>query len=106
MSVLLPHLATANRVLKPKKINSNFMEISNKPITSISIVGMIVAVLTDLTLRGVSVPPPVKPNIVFVLVDDWGFAGVFYHNLFSKTPNFYDLEVDGVCIQQHYNIMC
>ena len=35
------------------------------------------ALLMAISLSGaISVDPPVKPNIVFVLVDDWGFAEV------------------------------
>ena len=50
----------------------------------------------------VSVPPPVKPNIVFVLVDDWGFAEVGFRNPRVKTPNFGDLAKTGLVLNRHY----
>ena len=49
-----------------------------------------------------SVPSPVKPNIVFVLVDDWGFADVGFHNPKVKSPNFDDLAKTGLILNRHY----
>ena len=60
---------------------------------------------SDLPLRGVSVPPPVKPNIVFVLVDDWGFAEVGFRNPKIKSPNFDDLAKTGLVLNRHYVYM-
>ena len=61
------------------------------------------AVLTVISLSGaVSVPPPVKPNIVFVLVDDWGFAEVGFRNPKLKTPNFDELAKTGLLLNRHY----
>ena len=65
---------------------------------------VIVALLISLS-GAVSVPPPVKPNIVFVLVDDWGFADVLFHSPYLKTPNFYELELTGVYLDRHYVYM-
>ena len=57
----------------------------------LSIQSKLVALLTVISLSvAVKVPPPVKPNIVFVLVDDWGFAEVGFRNPKLKTPNFDD----------------
>ena len=43
-----------------------------------------------------------KPNIVFVLVDDWGFADVGYYNPDIKTPNFDMLAKTGLILNRHY----
>ena len=43
-----------------------------------------------------------KPNIVFVLVDDWGFADVGFHNPDIKTPNFDMLAKTGLILNRHY----
>ena len=62
-----------------------------------------VALLTVISLSvAVSVPRPVKPNIVFVLVDDWGFAEVGFRNPKIKTPNFDDLAKTGLVLNRHY----
>ena len=62
-----------------------------------------VALLTLISLSvAASVPPPVKPNIVFVLVDDWGFAEVGFRNPKIKTPNFDDLAKTGLVLDRHY----
>ena len=61
------------------------------------------ALLTVISLSGaVSVPPPVKPNIVFVLVDDWGFAEVGFRNPKLKTPHFDELAKTGLLLNRHY----
>ena len=62
-----------------------------------------VALLTVISLSGaVSVPPPVKPNIVFVLVDDWGFSEVGFRNPGIKSPNFDELAKTGLVLNRHY----
>ena len=64
------------------------------------------ALLTVISLSvAVSVPPPVKPNIVFVLVDDWGFSEVGFRNPKVKTPNFDDLAKTGLVLNRHYVYM-
>ena len=66
----------------------------------------LVALLTVITLPGaVSVPPPVKPNIVFVLVDDWGFSEVGFRNPKIKSPNFDELVKTGLLLNRHYVYM-
>ena len=39
-----------------------------------------------------------KPNIVFVLFDDWGFADVGFRNPDIKTPNFDMLAKSGLVL--------
>ena len=53
----------------------------------------------------VKVPPPVKPNIVFVLVDDWGFSDVGFKNPKVISPNFDDLAKTGLVLNRHYVYM-
>ena len=66
----------------------------------------LVALLTVISLSvAVSVPPPVKPNIVFVLVDDWGFAEVGFRNPKIKSPNFDKLAKTGLVLNRHYVYM-
>ena len=47
-----------------------------------------------------------KPHIMFMLVDDWGWANVGYHrNGTDKevvTPNIDDLVKNGLELDQHY----
>uniref|UniRef100_A0A1X7VTI3 Sulfatase N-terminal domain-containing protein n=1 Tax=Amphimedon queenslandica TaxID=400682 RepID=A0A1X7VTI3_AMPQE len=45
---------------------------------------------------------PVPPNIVFVLVDDWGFADVSFRNPAIKSPNFQKLAETGLILDRHY----
>ena len=47
-------------------------------------------------------PAPDKPHIVFVLVDDWGYADVGFRNPAIKTPNFDELATSGVVLDRHY----
>ena len=53
----------------------------------------------------VKVPPPEKPNIVFVLVDDWGFSDVGFRNPKVISPNFDDLAKTGLVLNRHYVYM-
>ncbi len=43
-----------------------------------------------------------KPNIVFVLVDDWGHADVSFRNPAISTPSFQDLADNGLILNHHY----
>ena len=47
-----------------------------------------------------------KPHILFLMVDDWGWANVGYHrNPPTRevvTPNFDSLVKDGLELDQHY----
>ena len=47
-----------------------------------------------------------KPNIVFVLVDDWGYADVGFRNPAVKSPNFDDLANTGLLLDRHYVYRC
>ena len=65
-----------------------------------------VALLTVISLSGaMSAPPPKQPNIVFVLVDDWGFAEVGFRNPKIKSPNFDNLATTGLVLNRHYVYM-
>ena len=43
-----------------------------------------------------------KPNIVFALVDDWGYADVSFRNPAISTPNFQMLAKTGLILDRHY----
>ena len=43
-----------------------------------------------------------KPNIVFVLVDDWGYSDVGFRNPAILTPNFDALLKNGLLLDRHY----
>ncbi len=43
-----------------------------------------------------------KPNIVFVLVDDWGYADIGFRNPAIKSPNFDTLANTGLILDRHY----
>ena len=43
-----------------------------------------------------------KPHIVFVLVDDWGYADVSFRNPAIHSPNFQKLADTGLILGRHY----
>lgn len=43
-----------------------------------------------------------KSNLIFVLVDDWGYADVSFRNPAISTPNFQDLAENGLMLNRHY----
>ena len=43
-----------------------------------------------------------KPNIVFVLVDDWGYADVGFRNPAILSPNFDSIVKNGLVLDRHY----
>ena len=45
---------------------------------------------------------PTKPHIVFVLVDDWGYADVSFRNPAIYSPNFQMLAKTGLILDRHY----
>ena len=45
---------------------------------------------------------PTKPHIVFVLVDDWGYADVSFRNPAIYSPNFQKLAQTGLILDRHY----
>ena len=47
-------------------------------------------------------PVPVKPHIVFVFVDDWGYADVGLRNPSIKSPNFDMLINTDLLLDRHY----
>ena len=46
--------------------------------------------------------PGRKPHIVFVFVDDWGYADVGFRNPAIKSPNFDMLASTGLLLDRHY----
>ena len=48
---------------------------------------------------------PTKPNLIFVLVDDWGWASLGIHNPTNPevvTPNIDALIADGILLERNY----
>ncbi len=43
-----------------------------------------------------------KPNIVFVLVDDWGYSDVSFRNPAISSPHFQSLKDNGLLLNRHY----
>ncbi|XP_078593183.1 arylsulfatase B-like [Branchiostoma floridae x Branchiostoma japonicum] len=43
-----------------------------------------------------------KPNIVFILADDYGWNDIGYHGSFIKTPNLDRLASEGVKLENYY----
>ena len=43
-----------------------------------------------------------KPNLIFVLVDDWGYADVSFRNPAIVSPNFETLAKEGLILDRHY----
>ena len=52
---------------------------------------------------GTTLSLPFKPNIVFVLVDDWGYQDVGYRGSNMLTPNIDSLATSGVILDNHYS---
>ena len=45
---------------------------------------------------------PSRPNILYILADDLGYADVSWNNPFMKTPNLEALARKGVILDQFY----
>lgn len=62
--------------------------------------------LVTLLCMGTTISADSKPHIVFVMVDDWGWANVGYHRdpptTEVVTPNFDNLVKQGLELDQHY----
>lgn len=59
----------------------------------------LIAVLIS-AVRGASTAS--KPHIVFVLVDDWGYADISFRNPAIHSPNFKNLTDTGLILGRHY----
>ena len=59
-----------------------------------------------LATSGLATPTQTKPHLVFMLVDDWGWANVGYHRSPPTpevvTPNIDNLVKEGLELDQHY----
>jgi len=53
-------------------------------------------------LKGLSLSRKKQPNIIFILIDDLGWADVGYHDSDIMTPNIDRLAITGMQLQQHY----
>ncbi len=53
-------------------------------------------------LQSIDAATASKPNIVMVVVDDWGYADVGFRNPNIVTPNFQDLVKQGLILDRHY----
>ena len=53
-------------------------------------------------VSAVHVPQATKPHIVFVFVDDWGYADVGFRNPAVKSPNFDMLAKTGLLLDRQY----
>eukprot|EP00117_Sycon_ciliatum_P046160 scpid70267/ scgid33095/ Arylsulfatase J len=62
----------------------------------------LLAVFALVSLVASEAPQASKPNIVFVLVDDWGYADVGFRNPAIKSPMFDELKSTGVLLDRHY----
>ncbi|XP_071965862.1 arylsulfatase J-like isoform X2 [Antedon mediterranea] len=54
------------------------------------------------TRRNVEVVPVVKPNIVLIVADDYGFHDIGYHGSKIKTPTLDKLAEEGVKLEKYY----
>ena len=63
------------------------------------------AVVSFLAVSVLMVTGETKPHLMFMLVDDWGWANVGYHNTSNMeivTPNINALVKEGLELNQHY----
>lgn len=52
---------------------------------------------------GVGADPTRKPNIVFILADDFGYGGLGFHGQKQiRTPNLDRMATEGMRFTQHY----
>ena len=67
---------------------------------------LVLPLLAHAQQRPNTTTPAKKPHIVFLLVDDWGWANVGYHRnpptAEVVTPNFDSLVKEGLELDQHY----
>lgn len=67
---------------------------------------LLLAVITLAASANLYPREPAKPHIVFMLVDDWGWADAGYHRTDSTgeihTPNIDNLVKEGLQLDQHY----
>ena len=60
-------------------------------------------ILVLLLVAGAYAAPATKPHIVFVFVDDWGYADVVgFRNPAIKSPNFDILAKTGLLLDRQY----
>ncbi len=48
-----------------------------------------------------------RPNVLYIMADDYGWNDVSWHNKKIPTPNIEDLAMNGVILNQSYtNMLC
>jgi arylsulfatase A-like enzyme len=57
-----------------------------------------------LPLKAVAAPPSAKPNIVFIMADDLGWADVAFHGGNAPTPVLDKLAAEGLELTHHYSV--
>jgi arylsulfatase A-like enzyme len=60
------------------------------------------AILTVRSFCAPSAGPPAKPNVLFIVADDLGWADVGWHGSKFKTPRLDQLVREGVELDRHY----
>lgn len=70
----------------------------NPCISARQVFGFLLTVL----LASTASAEPSRPNILFIVADDLGWADVGWHNGFAKTPNLDRLVREGIELDQHY----
>jgi arylsulfatase A-like enzyme len=63
---------------------------------------VLIAALVGTSSREVSAQPASKPNILYVVADDLGWADVGFHGAEIKTPTLDQLANDGATLDQFY----
>ena len=63
---------------------------------------LIVLLAADALVAAEASERPVRPNIVFLLADDLGWADIGYHDSDVRTPNLDRLAAGGVRLNRHY----
>ncbi|MSU25459.1 MAG: sulfatase [Opitutus sp.] len=70
--------------------------------TSARLLATVIALLLSPRAALQAAAPAAKPNLVFIMADDLGWADVAFHHGNVPTPNLNRLAADGVELTQHY----
>ncbi|MCA9212442.1 MAG: sulfatase-like hydrolase/transferase [Planctomycetales bacterium] len=64
--------------------------------------GILLPLLVSHVALAAEAEQPRKPNVLFILADDLGWADIGYHDSGTSTPNIDRLAANGVKLEQHY----